>query len=141
MTSDSVVQDMFAVLQGQAASVVTRWTYLVDDPFAVTFSIRTRSDRWVTWVMARELLLAGLTDNVGVGVGVGDIRLRPCRVHGYEVLVVEISSPDGHAALEVDRDLLGRFVQGTTELVPLGSEISVLDMDAEIEKITRSCAE
>jgi hypothetical protein len=25
--------------------------------------------------------------------------------------------------------------------VPLGSEISVLDMDAEIEKITRSCAE
>ena len=137
MTSDSVVQDMFAVLHGQAAPVVTRWTYLVDDPFAVTFSIRTRSDRWVTWVMARDLLLAGLTDNVGVG----DIRLRPCRVHGYEVLVVEISSPDGHAALEVDRDLLGRFVQATTELLPLGSEISVLDMDAEIEKITRSCAE
>jgi hypothetical protein len=128
---------MFAVLHGQAAPVVTRWTYLVDDPFAVTFSIRTRSDRWVTWVMARDLLLAGLTGNAGVG----DIRLRPCRVHGHEVLVVEISSPDGHAALEVDRDLLGRFVQATTELLPLGSEISVLDMDAEIEKITRSCAE
>ena len=30
MTSDSVVQDMFAVLHGQAAPVVTRWTYLVD---------------------------------------------------------------------------------------------------------------
>jgi hypothetical protein len=137
MTSDSVVQDMFAVLQGQAASVVTRWTYLVDDPFAVTFSIRTRSHRWVTWVMARDLLLAGLTGNAGVG----DIRLRPCRVHGYEVLVVEISSPDGHAALEVDRGLLSRFVRATTQIVPLGSETSVLDMDAEIEKITRSCAE
>ncbi|MDQ3987968.1 MAG: SsgA family sporulation/cell division regulator [Actinomycetota bacterium] len=138
MTSnDSVVQDMFAVLHGQAAPAVTRWTYLVDDPFAVTFSIRTRSDRWVTWVMARELLLAGLTGSAGVG----DIRLCPRRVHGYDILVVEISSPDGHAALEIDRDLLGRFALATMEVVPLGSESSAIDMDAEIEKITRSCAE
>ncbi|MDQ3151997.1 MAG: SsgA family sporulation/cell division regulator [Actinomycetota bacterium] len=137
MTSDSVVQDMFAVLRGQAAPVVTRWTYLVDDPFAVTFDIRARSDRWVTWVMARDLLLAGLTGSVGVG----DIRLWPCRVQRYETLVVEISSPDGHAVLEVDRDLVGHFVQATTEVVPLGSETFVVDIDAEIEKFTRSCAE
>ncbi|MDQ3887390.1 MAG: SsgA family sporulation/cell division regulator [Actinomycetota bacterium] len=137
MPSDSVVQDMFAFLHGQAARVVTRWTYFVDDPFAVTFSIRTRSDQWVTWVMARELLLAGLTGNAGLG----DIRLCPRRVQGHEVLVVAISSPDGHAALEVDRDLLRRFVQTTLEIVPLGNESSMVDLDAEIKKITRSCAE
>lgn len=137
MSSNAVVQDMFAVLHGQGAPVVTRWTYLAGDPFAVTFGIGTRGDRWVEWMMARDLLVAGL----GGPAGVGDVRLRPQRVHDCDVVVVEISSPDGHAMLEVDRDLLEQFVESTTEIVQLGREATVVDMDAEIEKLTRTCAE
>jgi hypothetical protein len=43
--------------------------------------------------------------------------------------------------LEVDRDLLRQFVQATIDLVPLGAEGMAFDIDAEIEKITRSCAD
>jgi len=57
------------------------------------------------------------------------------------VTLVEICSPDGHAVLEVDRDLLRQFVQATIDRVPLGSEGMAVDIDAEIEKLTRSCAD
>jgi hypothetical protein len=59
----------------------------------------------------------------------------------WEVTLVEIRSPDGRAVLEVDRDLLRQFVEATLDLVPLGSESMLVDIDAEIEKITRSCAD
>jgi len=59
----------------------------------------------------------------------------------WEVTLVEICSPDGRAVLEVDRDLLKQFVDATIAAVPLGSEGTLFDIDAEIEKITRSCAD
>lgn len=135
--SDPVVRDMFAVLHGQAVPVVTRWKYLAEDPYAVALSIHTRGDRWVEWVMARDLLVAGLTGSAGAG----DVRIRPARVHGYDVIVVEISSPDGYAVLEVDHDLLDHFLQASEDVVSLGHESSAVDMDAEIERFARSCAE
>lgn len=137
MNSDTVVQDMFAVLHGQAAPVVTRWIYDAGDPYAVSLSIHTRGDRWVEWFVARDLLVAGLTG----AEGIGDVRVKPNRVHGYDVVVVEISSPDGHAVLEVDHDLLDHFVQASRDVVPLGEESTAVDMDAEIERLARSCAE
>jgi hypothetical protein len=72
--------------------------------------------------------------------GIGDVRVRPARLGECDVTLVEIRSFDGHAVLEVDRDLLRQFVEATIEVVPLGGESTVVDMDAEIEKITRSCA-
>ena len=137
MSGDTVVQDMFALLRQAAAPVVTRWTYDTTDPFAVTLGIQTRSKRWVDWVLARDLLIAGLSGTAGIG----DVSLRPEATEDYDIVVVEIRSPDGRAVLEVDRDLLTHFVDSMLEAVPLGSETSAIDMDAEIEKITRSCAE
>ncbi len=133
---DAVAHDMFALLHEAAAPVVTRWTYCADDPYAVTLEIQTRGDRCVDWVLARELLVAGLS----APAGIGDVRVRPARMGQWDVTLVEISSPDGHAVLEVDRDLLRQFVEATIEVVPLGDEGAAVDMDAEIEKITRSCA-
>src|SRR5688500_6285886 len=40
MTPETVAQDMFTVLHGQPAPVVTRWTYSTADPFAVTLGVR-----------------------------------------------------------------------------------------------------
>lgn len=133
---DAVAHDMFALLHEAAAPVVTRWIYCTDDPFAVTLEIQTRGNRCVDWVLARELLVAGLS----APAGIGDVRVRPAHLDEWDVTLIEIRSPDGQAVLEVDRDLLEQFVQATIDVVPLGSESTVVDMDAEIEKITRSCA-
>ncbi|MGH3973797.1 MAG: SsgA family sporulation/cell division regulator [Pseudonocardiaceae bacterium] len=133
---DAVAHDIFALLHEAAAPVVTRWIYCTDDPFAVTLEITTRGNRCVDWVLARELLVAGLS----APAGIGDVRVCPDQMGEWEVTLIEIRSPDGHAVLEVDRDLLRLFVEATLEIVPMGSECTVVDMDAEIEKITRSCA-
>ncbi|OLT11872.1 sporulation protein SsgA [Pseudonocardia sp. CNS-139] len=137
MTSDSVQQDMFTVLHGQPAPVVTRWSYAANDPFAVTLAVRTRHDRWVEWLVARDLVVEALSGPSGEG----DVRMSPHIVQGYDIVQIEIHSHDGHAVLEVDRDLLGQFVEATTDLVALGDEWTRMDLDGEIAKITQSCAE
>lgn len=133
----AVAHDMFALLHEAAAPVVTRWTYCTEDPFAVTIEIQTRGNRFVDWVLARDLLVTGLSTPAGIG----DVRVRPANMGEWEVALVEIRSPDGHAVLEVDRELLRQFVQATIDVIPLGSEGMAFDIDAEIEKITRSCAD
>jgi hypothetical protein len=132
-----VAHDMFALLHEASAPVVTRWVYRTDDPFAVTVEIQTRGNRFVDWVLARDLLVEGLHTPAGIG----DVRVRPANMGEWEVTLVEICSPDGHAVLEVDRDLLRQFVRATIDSVPIGCENTVFDIDAEIEKITRSCAD
>ena len=136
MSTDSVQQDMFTVLHGQPAPVVTRWTYSTADPFAVTLGIRGRGDRFVDWLVARDLVLASLAGPAGCG----DIRMSPQHVQGYDIVEIEIRSPDGRAVLEVDRELLVQFVDAALALVPVGEESARMDLDAEILKITRSCA-
>lgn len=137
MTTDAVQQDMFTVLHGQPAPVVTRWSYTAADPFAVTFAVRTRTDRWIEWLVARDLIVEGLTGPAGHG----DIRMSPQEVQGYDIVEIEIRSSDGRAVLEVDRDLLRHFLHTSTEMVALGDELSHVDLDREIEKITRTRAE
>ena len=135
-TPESVTQDMFTVLHGQPAPVVTRWTYSAADPYAVTLGVRGRRDRFVEWLVARDLVIESLTGPTGCG----DVRMSPQHVDGYDIIEIEIRSTDGRAVLEVDRDLLQQFVDGSLALVPVGAEGSRMDLDAEIVKITRSCA-
>jgi hypothetical protein len=135
MTNDLVQQDMFTVLHGQPAPVVTRWSYSAYDPFAVSLAVRTRQDRWVEWLIGRELVISGLDEPAGEG----DVRMRPLTVQGYDIVEIEIRSHDGRAVLEVDRDLLRSFVDATLEMVPVGTEADRMDLDGEIARITRSC--
>jgi hypothetical protein len=136
MTSDSVQQDMFTVLHGQPAPVVTRWSYSANDPFAVSLAVRTRHDRWVEWLVARDLVVESLAGPSGEG----DVRMSSQVVQGYDIVQIEIHSHDGHAVLEVDRDLLRHFVEASIDLVALGDEADRMDLDVEIAKITQSCA-
>ncbi len=135
MTADTVSQEMFTVLHGQPAPVVTRWTYSPADPFAVTLGVRTRGDRFVEWLVARDLVIDGLRGPAGCG----DIRMSPQLVQGYDIVEIEIRSHDGRAVLEVDQDLLRSFVDATLEMVPVGTEADRMDLDGEIARITRSC--
>lgn len=132
MTTDTVSQEMFTVLHGQPAPVVTRWTYSAADPFAVTMGVRSRSDRFVEWLVARDLVIESLSRPSGCG----DVRMSPQRVQDYDIVEIEIRSGDGRAVLEVDRDLLIGFVDATVALVPVGAESAHMDLDAEISKIT-----
>ena len=132
MNSETVAQDMFTVLHGQPAPVVTRWTYRTADPYAVTLGVRARSDRFVEWLVARDLVI----DSLRAPSGCGDIRMSPQHVQGYDIIEIEIRSTDGRAVLEVDRDLLAEFVDASVALVPVGEESAHLDLDAEITKIT-----
>ena len=134
---DSVQQDMFTVLHGQPAPVVTRWSYTAADPFAVSLAVRTRHDQWVEWLVSRDLVVVGLEEDAGLG----DIRLSPQVVQGYDIVEIEICSPDGRAVLEVDRDLLRHFVETTTELVALGEESGRTDLDEELARLTADAAE
>jgi hypothetical protein len=135
ISGDSVQQDMFTVLHGQPAPVVTRWSYRAADPFAVTLAVRTRHDRWVEWLVGRDLV----AESLAAPTGLGDIRMRPKTVQGYDIVEIEIRSTDGRAILEVDRDLLRHFVDATTEIVALGDEAGRMDIDGEIARLTRSC--
>ena len=137
MSKELVQQDMFTVLHGQPAPVITRWSYSAYDPFAVSLAVRTRHDRWVEWLVGRELVI----DSLDGPTGEGDVRMRPLSVQGYDIVEIEISSHDGRAVLEVDRGLLRTFVGTTLELVALGAEADRMDLDGEIARITRSCAE
>jgi Streptomyces sporulation and cell division protein, SsgA len=135
--TDSVRQDMFTVLHGQPSPVVTRWSYSTADPFAVTLAVRTRHDRWVEWLVSRDLVVDALDGPAGLG----DIRMSPQQVDGYDIVEIEIRSTDGRAVLEVDRDLLRCFVESSIEIVPLGAEADLLDLDGTITKITQGCPE
>lgn len=137
MKTDSVQQDMFTVLHGQPAPVVTRWSYSRSNPFAVSLAVRTRHDRWVEWLIARDLVIESLDRPAGVG----DIRMSPQEVQGYDIVEIEIRSYDGRAVLEVDRDLLRHFIDSSVELVALGDEASVIDFDFEIARLSEGCRE
>lgn len=136
MASESVQQDVFTVLHGQASPIVSRWAYRAADPFAISFSVRRSSDRWIEWLVARDLVIEGLTTPTGIG----DIRMAPRRIDGYDVVELEIRSDGGSAVLEVDRDLLAQFVDSTLEIVDLGEEHDHLDIDGAIARLTGSAA-
>lgn len=132
MNADNVAQEMFTVLHGQPAPVVTRWSYSAADPFAVTIGVRGRRNRFVEWLVARDLVIESLTGPAGCG----DVRMSPQHVQGYDIVEIEIRSTDGRAVLEVDRDLLHEFVDATLAVVPVGTESSRMDLDAEILKLS-----
>ncbi|HEX4248242.1 MAG TPA: SsgA family sporulation/cell division regulator [Pseudonocardia sp.] len=133
---DRVRQDMFAVLHGQETPLLTRWSYRADDPFAVMMSISRPSGRWIDWLLSRDLLIEGLATPAGIG----DVRLTPFTDEEFDVLEVRIGDDEGFASLEFDRDLIERFLEATFDIVPAGAESAVIDVEAEIEKITNSCA-
>lgn len=127
MTNEGVAQVMFAGLDGRDTPVMTRWVYTVDDPFAVTLSIQMPRGRWRECLVGRDLIVTGLTERAGEG----DVRIGWSHTESPDVVSVEIRSSDGEAVLLVDRELLCRFVESTTALVPLCCEFTRIDIDAE----------
>ncbi|WP_409330610.1 SsgA family sporulation/cell division regulator [Trujillonella humicola] len=102
--------------------------YEVADPFAVRISFGDAdADDGVSWLVARDLLRTGLDRPAGDG----DVRLWPVRATG-DVLFLHLRAPSGEALFEVSRAVVATFLRRTEELVPVGAEASVLQVDDEL---------
>lgn len=74
-------------------------------------------DDGVEWLLARDLVHAGLSHPVGEG----DVRVWPAR-DAPDVLFLELRAPSGHALFQVSRRVVTDFLAATERLVPRGSE-------------------
>ncbi|AUI64918.1 SsgA family sporulation/cell division regulator [Amycolatopsis umgeniensis] len=132
MHTDAIHQSQFVLLNNSSTPVLSRLSFHVAEPYAVTVAFRTERGRWVEWTFARELLAAGLTDPAGLG----DVRVRPDLSEDEAMLTLEIESPDGYASFELEREDVESFLGSTFELVQLGSESEYFDVEALIEEIS-----
>lgn len=132
MHTDAIHQSQFVLLNNSSTPVLSRLSFHVDEPYAVTVSFRTERGRWVEWTFARELLATGLTDPAGIG----DVRVRPDLSEDEAMLTLEIESPDGYASFELEREDVESFLGSTFELVQLGCESEYFDIEALIEEIS-----
>jgi hypothetical protein len=130
--TDAVHQSQFVLLNDSTTPVLSRMSFHANEPFAVTVAFRTERGRWIEWTFARDLLVTGLTEPAGIG----DVRVRPDLSEDDELLTLEIESPDGYAAFELEREDIESFVQATLDLVPLGSESEHFDVEGLIEEIS-----
>ncbi|MFF4761451.1 SsgA family sporulation/cell division regulator [Streptomyces sp. NPDC001292] len=103
------------------------------DPFAVrmTFPAPAALEGVeVCWLFARDLLAAGLREPEGHG----DVRVRP---YGYDRTVLEFHAPEGTAVVHVRSGEIRRFLEATSELVPLGLEHLQFDLDHDLAELMR----
>lgn len=100
------------------------------DPAAVVFSIESRGD-WVDWFFARSLL----SDGLEVGVGAGDVRIRPI---GPGVIGISLVNPSGQAHFAADARVLREFLAASYLRLPEGYEFAHCDIDAELADLIES---
>lgn len=116
--------------RGNRHEIDTVLGYHRPDAYAVTMTFMT-GDEPLTWTFARDLLISGMH----APTGDGDVHIFPSITNGRAVIVVTLSSPDGHLLLEARTDQVTQFIDGTLDLVPAGTESSELDLDDLIGKI------
>ncbi|MGW4820803.1 SsgA family sporulation/cell division regulator [Streptomyces sp. NPDC004227] len=103
------------------------------DPFAVRMTFpapATLEGVDVCWLFARDLLAAGLREPEGDG----DVRVRP---YGFDRTVLEFHAPEGTAVVHVRSGEIRRFLEATSELVPLGLEHLQFDLDHDLAELMR----
>lgn len=111
-----------------AWTVPTTLVYSAADPYAVQATMHIPSGP-VDWIFSRELLHGGLRRPCGLG----DLHVAPgVDEHSRAFVSIELSTPDGHAALHADAADISAFLAGTFLVVPLGDESAHLDIDAAL---------
>jgi hypothetical protein len=104
--------------------------YEPSDPFAVSLAIGVECGDPIIWTFARDLLSAGVT----APAGEGDITIEPAGAEaGDEERVLRVTlATDCLATLLVSMDRVVEFLVETYALVPTGTELDRVDIDAEI---------
>src|SRR4051794_3504968 len=102
-----------------------KFRYQVADPWAVVLDFGTGGQGWVRWVLARDLLIAGLDLPTGpdtIAVGAGDVQVGPDPELSWRVWI-DVASPSGAARFAFKRDDLQAALAKTEALVPTGHEL------------------
>ena len=110
--------------------------YDAGDPFAVRIAFGEVGDEGgtvdaedgIAWLLSRELLQCGLERPSGEG----DVRLWPVR-GDRDVLFLHLRAPSGEALFELSRATVAAFLRQTEVLVPWGAEVSMVDLDDELQ--------
>lgn len=119
---------------GRGHDLNTVFSYTRTEPFAVTITFVTPEGD-LPWTFSRDLLVHGLTDPSGQG----DVHVCPSiDDQGRAVVIIELSSPDGHLVTQVRTDDMYQFVNETLEVVPEGEESHYLDLDEAITQLLRT---
>lgn len=113
-----------------AVPVQVELRYDTRDPYAVVAAFRTGRSGWVEWVFSRDLLADGLIAQIGNG----DVKIRPAS-DNPEVVVVELSSPSGHAMFEASAEELADFLDRTYDVVLPGNEHLWVDVDDALAQL------
>jgi hypothetical protein len=115
-------------------------SYSCADPYAIRMAFEVGTDEPVEWILARDLLAAGLKGSEGLG----DVRAWPSAAScdpdvvaisaaaGNAILNIAMSSPFGQAQFEVSAKAIEDFLQRTYQLVATGQESSYLNFDDEL---------
>ncbi len=116
---------------GQGHHLNSVMAYSRRDPFAVTMTFLT-PDESLTWTFARDLLIQGLRRTSGEG----DVCVAPavCPA-GRPVVLITLSSPDGHLMLQARTTQIAEFVDRSLSVVPIGSEVPHLDIDGLVAQL------
>ena len=129
VTHDITIQCIDA--SGRTQDLDTVFSYSKEDPFGVTITFLTPEGD-LPWTFSRDLLLRGLT----APSGEGDVHVCPSiSDHGRAVVIIELSSPDGHLVTESRTDEVFTFIQRSLALVPEGEESQHLRLDHMIEQL------
>lgn len=116
---------------GRGHDLDTTFSYDPRDPFAVTITFLTHEGD-LPWTFSRDLLIRGLTDPCGDG----DVHVCPSiGPEGRAVVVVELSSPDGHLVTQARTEDVYRFLNRSTAVVPEGEESQHVRIDDMINQL------
>lgn len=98
--------------------------YATADPFVITFDLGSEE-----WAIGRNLLATGLTENAGemmVRVETGDF---------HTALTLDQCDGTPAARITFPKRWLHTFLQRTARLVPVGSEMQFIDLDAGLREL------
>ncbi len=116
------------VENGERVSIPAALNFDPADPMAITLAMWVAENQLVEWTFARQLL----ADGAHRPTGAGDVRVHPASHGGCRLLGLCLSSPDGHADLELPASRVGTFVRETYAAVPAEMEGDLIDWEAEL---------
>lgn len=111
--------------------VAARLRYGAHDPYTVHLDNHVELPDPVSWMLSRELLLAGLDGPAGVG----DISLWPGPEPEGDSVFLTLHGEEESVLLRLPAGTLRAFLRMTECVVPLGLEREHLDLDAVVERL------
>lgn len=101
----------------------------VADPLAVQITIGEPGEAAieVTWIISRDLLIAGA--DTPTYRGLGDIKVRAGYHGGRSVVFLAMDVPEGKCLVALPREQVKIFLDATRQAVPTGGEAVARELD------------